>query len=687
MKASLLKKHLPLLASLLCLGFCLCVFGGVWLLKVRPAQSKSTSVRVSDDYSLYTENLEDSLTQTFSCSEDLYALAFVFGVTEVQPQGEILLTLADAQTGEVLAQSRGEMGNILPGQYSGLGLDRVVEGREDACYTLTLTPSYQGEGRLSLGYSGSPAEGVELTADSQALEGQLALLVTTGQIGSFLSRYYWLVALALSLILSLTLWAVLALRPALHRLYFVLVLSLGLVYCLVLPPYSAPDEQFHINQSFSIATTLTSRLPLGSVPLSETYRRPSDQNPLLQDQNTTVFTWQEFAETLLTRSPDSAGDFQLYTEMQADDSDMLYLVSSLAVALCFVLKLGFTPTLVIGRLANLAVYALLTSWAIKKAPFGKKIFACVGLLPMSLHLAASFSRDCLTLSLAFLFTALCLDAAFGGKSSLKPFQWGALILTGVLLVPAKAVYFPLAALFLLIPAARFGRQAKRSRLLKGGFLLLCVLAFLSSGARYTIAGLFNRADSAEELAAQIETMDESVAESWNLEEQAQNPDSICYSPGYILSHPAQTLVLVGNSLIENSEHYLKTLVGGKLSYYSLDLSWGWVLLLYLLLAFSLLPEPGERDWPRPSGRIFAALLALSCMGLAVAGCITWTPTYYTSIYGLQGRYFLPALPLLCLALQPCWLSRSKPSGALPALYMAFANAGVLLNAFLAILAR
>ena len=110
---------------------------------------------------------------------------------------------------------------------------------------------------------------------------------------------------------------------------------------------------------------------------------------------------------------------------------------------------------------------------------------------------------------------------------------------------------------------------------------------------------------------------------------------------------------------------LKTLVGGKLSYYSLDLSWGWVLLLYLLLAFSLLPEPEERDWPRPSGRVCAALLALACMGRAVAGCITWTPTYYTSIYGLQGRYFLPALPLLCLALRPCWLRRSKPSGALP----------------------
>ena len=83
----------------------------------------------------------------------------------------------------------------------------------------------------------------------------------------------------------------------------------------------------------------------------------------------------------------------------------------------------------------------------------------------------------------------------------------------------------------------------------------------------------------------------------------------------------------------------------------------------------------------------AALLALACMGLAVAGCITWTPTYYTSIYGLQGRYFLPALPLLCLALRPAWLRRATPSGALPAVFLAFANMGILLNAFLAILAR
>ena len=73
-------------------------------------------------------------------------------------------------------------------------------------------------------------------------------------------------------------------------------------------------------------------------------------------------------------------------------------------------------------------------------------------------------------------------------------------------------------------------------------------------------------------------------------------------------------------------------------------------------------------------------------GLAVAGCITWTPTYYTTIYGLQGRYFLPALPLGLLALRPVNFTRTGSDQTLCAAF-ALADLGVLLNAFLAILAR
>ena len=67
------------------------------------------------------------------------------------------LTLTDASTGEVLAQSTGDMAAILPGQYTGLGLDRTVTGGEGRSYTVTLTPHYEGAGRLSVGHSAATA--------------------------------------------------------------------------------------------------------------------------------------------------------------------------------------------------------------------------------------------------------------------------------------------------------------------------------------------------------------------------------------------------------------------------------------------------------------------------------------------------------------------------------------------------
>ncbi len=54
-----------------------------------------------------------------------------------------------------------------------------------------------------------------------------------------------------------------------------------------------------------------------------------------------------------------------------------------------------------------------------------------------------------------------------------------------------------------------------------------------------------------------------------------------------------------------------------------------------------------------------AAAALCCL-LAVAGCLLWTPTHYDTLYGyLQGRYFLPVLPLLLLTCLPRRLGRRK----------------------------
>ena len=153
-------------------------------------------------------------------------------------------------------------------------------------------------------------------------------------------------------------------------------------------------------------------------------------------------------------------------------------------------------------------------------------------------------------------------------------------------------------------------------------------------------------------------------------------DRATYTPGYILQHLPGTALLLVRSAVQNGDHYLRTLVGGSLSYYTLDLAWGWVAALYLLLAFAALPARDAAPAPAGALRAGCALAAVLCCLLAVAGCLLWTPVQYETLYGLQGRYFLPVLPLLLLT---CWPRRLAA--------LALVQFGVLMNAMLAVIAR
>ena len=104
----------PLGTALCAAAACLLAVVLVWLAAVRPNNDKSLSERISDDYSQYSAELDEAngAAQTFDTDNDLLAMAFVFGTSNGQPTGELHLELADADTGEVLARSTGDMANL-----------------------------------------------------------------------------------------------------------------------------------------------------------------------------------------------------------------------------------------------------------------------------------------------------------------------------------------------------------------------------------------------------------------------------------------------------------------------------------------------------------------------------------------------------------------------------------------------
>ena len=103
-------------------------------------------------------------------------------------------------------------------------------------------------------------------------------------------------------------------------------------------------------------------------------RRDAD----LQDENTTVFTWEEFTSGLFTTTDQPFDSHREYNELQTDQNPLLYVVSAAAVFLAYVLHLGFAPALFLGRLANLLLFAALAALAVKVAPFGKRVFTVAG---------------------------------------------------------------------------------------------------------------------------------------------------------------------------------------------------------------------------------------------------------------------------------------------------------------------
>ena len=90
------------------------------------------------------------------------------------------------------------------------------------------------------------------------------------------------------------------------------------------------------------------------------------------------------------------------------------------------------------------------------------------------------------------------------------------------------------------------------------------------------------------------------------------------------------------------------------------------------------------------GRVWCAAAAVLCCLLAVAGCLLWTPTHYDTLYGLQGRYFLPVLPLVLLTCLPRGVAHVADEDTAAARLLgalALTQFGVLMNTMLAVIAR
>ncbi len=122
--------------------------------------------------------------------------------------------------------------------------------------------------------------------------------------------------------------------------------------------------------------------------------------------------------------------------------------------------------------------------------------------------------------------------------------------------------------------------------------------------------------------------------------------------GTLLHQPYQTLRIFFNTIMWQAEQYHLTMIGAYLGNLDpvLDVPYVLVMAFTAGLLYLAFRKPGEVLVFTGGKRLWVWVLCLSCIGATMLSMLlAWTPQGSQVISGVQGRYFLPFLPVLLMS--------------------------------------
>ena len=307
---------------------------------------------------------------------------------------------------------------------------------------------------------------------------------------------------------------------------------------------------------------------------------------------------------------------------------LAYVMPALGISLARLIGLNSLGLMVLGRFFNLLLFTAAGYFAMKKLPFGKEVLFGTTLLPAVLNLTTSFSYDAFIMAGVFYFTAYCLHLAYAAE---KVTAWDVLVLALVMALvgPCKMFYTVFMGLCLLIPVKKFdgwGRWAASAMAVMFAWIAAMVLVNSQTVASYAM-------------------------ETENYIEWAGEAG---YSLTELIHSPVRCIQLFYNTIMWQMEYWHMTLIGAYLGNIDtvLDVPYLLVAVFTIGLLLMALRKPGDNLVFTGGKRMWIWFLCLLCAGAAMFSMLlAWTPVSSRIICGVQGRYFLPFLPVFLMTVK------------------------------------
>jgi uncharacterized membrane protein len=302
-------------------------------------------------------------------------------------------------------------------------------------------------------------------------------------------------------------------------------------------------------------------------------------------------------------------------------SPAAYLPQAAAAALARGAAFGFLETFYLMRFAGLFGMTAIIVYAIALTPALKWTFVAIALLPSALYGRAVINADAAALGYSLVLVAMFLRVIVGIPMTATP-AGSVWMLLCVLSKPPNVV-------FVLLEWLGHSPAFLRRRF---WFIAAVTLPALGAALLWTVV---SSADVAAWRLVELTGANaEQFSPGWKLRFMMANP----------LAFPSALLGLLTKT---DPLEFWRQLIGVLGLFDTVLRSWFYDVISILLIATFVSPLG--------KGRRLACVLASLCTALAYCFAIflifylIWTPVYADQIWGVQGRYFVPVLPLLAAA--------------------------------------
>lgn len=404
----------------------------------------------------------------------------------------------------------------------------------------------------------------------------------------------------------------------------------GILFLILTPPFQTPDEGNHFKKAYVISEgqfiPSVKEGQEGYYISDEIMKYIAEQETAMGDTDRKF----SYSEVMGDEKASVVYEDKNFNKLLTNNI-VAHIVPALGIAAGKVVATlaGREPSIVFllyfARMANLCLYIFCIALSIIITPVLKRTFCMIGLMPMALFLGATPSYDVLIIGMSFLFAALTLQLIYNGQTVWNKKYAIAYGFIAFIYFILKIVYLPLFLVLLCIIINKKSIKGIVNMILPMAitFLVCLVITKLPHALIDSAAG------------SQDPLVSEQIA--------------------FVLNNPLEYLKVFFTTVKESRDFYLSSMVG----YFGLVDTQLFSIFIYLYIIS--LAIVGVADITRIEVHIkwycrlsiFIAIAA-GFFGILLAMYLYWTPVIpgfgvgAATINGVQGRYFIPFLPICFL---------------------------------------